>query len=160
MISKIKALFQSSRTVYIVPAIIVVLILAGSLVASLLDKTVAVTAGMGRTTVISEEELAEKYGLKVSFIGVAPMMIGIGDVIDLQFEILDFEKAMVLLGDPSSEPKLLLTAPNSMPMAPEKVVRSSMMFELMYPNMGNLVQPGDDIRILFGDIQLEPIKSR
>ena len=147
---------QSPRTIYLIPILVVTIILILSVVASSLDKTVSQTAGMGRTTKVSVEELKEKYGIVIDFIGVTPMMTGTGEVIDVEFRILDYEKAMKLIGQPDVLPKLLVEDPNTMPMLPEKEMKTVMMYEYMFPNMGNLVQPGDKLRILIGDIQLGP----
>ncbi len=151
---------QPSRAIYVVPILIVAAILIFSFVASSLDKTPALTEGMGRTIKVSEVELKEKYGIVIDFIGVTPMMIGTGEVIDVEMRILNFEKAMLLLGDQDINPKLVLEDPNAMPMDPEKAIKSSMMHEYMFPNMGNLVQPGDKLLILIGEVQLGPFISK
>ncbi len=152
---------SSSKKIYILPAAIVLIILVVSVVAVNLDKTSNTLAqSMGRKTSISEKELEEQYGMKITFLGVAPMMIGSGEVVDLEIQIVDIAKARKLLDNPANTPKLLLNKPNSMPMVFEKSTLSSMMLEYMYPNMGGAVKPGDTLRVNFGDLQLGPMISK
>jgi len=151
---------QSSHKIYLIPIFIVTVILISSFIASSLDKTPSQTAGMGRTINVTEQELKEDYGIVVDFIGVTPMMIGTGEVIDVEMRIINYEKAMKLLGNPDVGPKLVIQKPNAMPMAPEKEMKTTMMYEYMFPNMGNLVQPGDKLRILIGDVQIGPFIAK
>ncbi len=149
------------KTIYLLPALIVVIILIASTIGGSFDKTVNnLGEAMGRKTVISQQELEKKYGIRINFLGVAPMM-GSGEaIIDLELQILDFNKAKVLIGDPKKPPQLVLSKPNAMPLLPERSTASSMMYEFMFPNMGNVVQPGDILRVNFGNLQVEPIKAK
>ncbi|MFN2198798.1 MAG: hypothetical protein ACK2UW_21945 [Anaerolineales bacterium] len=111
--------------------------------------------------VISEQTLAEQYGLGVNLVAVTAA----GGMVDLRLGIIDGAKAKTLLGDQANFPSLLV-GDGVVLHADEDVASESLNFEdgssvfLLYPNAQSVVKPGDPVTIVFGDFQVEAIAAK
>jgi hypothetical protein len=109
------------------------------------------------TVTISQETLEEKYGLRVNLVAVT----GAGGFVDLRLKVLDGEKARSLLQDRDNFPSLFIDR-NTVLRVPQETKEQEIRFEndgnlfLMFPNAGNVVKPGAPLRIMFGNLALEP----
>ena len=107
---------------------------------------------------ISHKSLEEKYGLRVNLVAVT----GAGGFVDVRLKILNGEKAQPLLQGPDNFPSLFIDS-NTILGAPKETKEQEIRFEdngslfIMFPNAGNAVKPGTRVRIMFGDIALEPM---
>ena len=112
-------------------------------------------------TVISQSALEEKYGLRVRLLAVT----GAGGFVDFRIQIVDGDKAKLLLSDPKNFPALS-TAAGVVLNAPEDTKSQKIQYDdggimyVMYPNSGNAVMRGSPVTILFGDTALEAIEAR
>jgi len=110
------------------------------------------------TVTISQSVLEEQYGLHVNLVAVT----GAGGFIDLRLKIVDGEKAKLLLADAKKFPVLFseggitLNAPEDTKSQKIEFITNGNLF-IMYPNSSNAVQRGKPVRLLFGEIALEPI---
>jgi len=113
------------------------------------------------TVAISQAALEEHYGLRVSLIAVT----AVGGFVDVRLKILDGEKARLLLEDSGNFPSLR-AEDNPALYVPEESKKEEIRFEdnsslfLMFPNAGNAIQPGTQVKILFGDLVLEPVEAQ
>lgn len=113
------------------------------------------------TSIISQAALEEKYGLRVSLIGVTAA----GGLVDVRLKILDGVKARALLGDPKNFPSLFVEQRYFLH-ASEDYRAQEIRFDdggnlfVMFSNPRNLVKPGTPIMILFGNMALEPIPAK
>jgi len=110
---------------------------------------------------ISQSALEEKYGLHVNLVAVT----GAGGFVDLRLKIIHADKARLLLADKKSFPALF--SKNGVILyAPEETKSQKIEFTaagnlyIMYSNSGNAVVQGRPVRIIFGDIALEPINAK
>ena len=112
-------------------------------------------------TVVSEQALAEQYGLGVNLVAVTAA----GGMIDLRLKIIDAAKAKALLGDQANYPKLLV-GNNVILQAEDNIASQPIKFEdggnlfVLYPNALGEVKQGDPVSIIFGNLQVEAINSR
>jgi len=116
---------------------------------------------MGHPTVlISQEDLANEYGIHVSQVAVSAM----GSIIDMRIRIFDLKKASDLLGNPDLTPYLMVDG------QPRQVIPSAYMgqhhlhnlqsggiFVLFFPNPRNSIKPGTPISLAFGNVRVEPV---
>jgi len=113
------------------------------------------------TIKITQGALAEKYGLRVQLVAVTAA----GGLVDLRLQIVDAEKAKAFLDDGANLP-VLLVGDDVVLHTSEGAAAQDLQFEdgksifAMYPNTGNALKPGDQVQIIFGDVQLEPIQSK
>jgi hypothetical protein len=111
--------------------------------------------------IISQQTLASEYGVEVKLIAVTAA----GGMIDLRLALTDGEKARSLLSDQANFPKIL-TSDGTVLQASQDIASQGIKFEngnhiyIFYPNVQNVVKPGDSVSILFGDIQVEPIETK
>lgn len=111
---------------------------------------------------ISQQELEEKYGLRVMLMAVT----GAGGFVDFRLKVLDTEKAGQLLNDPAKMPVLyiqesgwILKQPADEQTTVPKLEQDGLLLGL-FPNSLNAVKPGTPITVIFGDLALEPIVSQ
>jgi hypothetical protein len=110
------------------------------------------------TVTISQETLEEKYGLRVNLVAVT----GAGGFVDLRLKVLDGEKARSLLEERDNLPALFIDR-NSILRVPQETKEQEIRFEndsnlfLMFPNAGNAIRRGTQVRIMFGNLVLEPM---
>lgn len=112
---------------------------------------------------ISKSQLAERYGLQITRIGVTAA----GGIIDLRYKILDAVKASPLLSDPTT--LLTLVAVDSgLTLNPARMGRSHDRIRMkngavpfnFYPNARGAVKPGTLVSVAFGKIKVEPIAAQ
>lgn len=125
----------------------------------ILDQPAAASANVN---IISQAVLEEKYGLRVNLLAVTAA----GGMVDLRLKILDGEKVRLLLQDKKNFPALL-AGDKKIPLSVDEDTKSQeIQFEnnsglyLMFPNSGNVVKPGSNVTVAFGDIQLEPVSAK
>lgn len=112
-------------------------------------------------TVVSEQALADQYGLRVNLVAVTAA----GGMVDLRLKIIDAAKAKALLGDQANFPKLL-AGNHVMLQAADNIASQPILFEdggnlfVLYPNALGEVRQGDPVSIVFGNLQLEAIDAR
>lgn len=116
-------------------------------------------AGSRSPDVITADDLAEIYGMKVRLIGVTAG----GGMVDVRLKVLDSTKAALLLKVPANLPSLYvkgeaLTIPTDE--LDELILEDDGVVFLMYANRGALVSPGVPIVIRFGEVELEPILAQ
>ncbi len=111
--------------------------------------------------IISQQELAENYGLSVSLAAVT----AVGGMLDVRLKIVDGEKARALLGDQANYP-VIRTSNGEMLRTSENIASQPIQFEdggniySMYMVPHSLIKSGDPVSIVFGDLQLEPIIAK
>jgi hypothetical protein len=151
--------FQSHKSLLI--ALILVILAVVGLGTYIAFKATQVQSPPQAMTVLSQQTLAEQYGLGVNLIAVTFA----GGMLDLRLKIIDGEKAKALLDDQTNFPAL--RAGNGVVLrASEDVAKQEIKFEngsnlfILYPNAQNVFKPGDPVTIVFGNIQLEPIPAK
>lgn len=114
------------------------------------------------STTISQNELEEKYGLRVMLVAVT----GAGGFVDLRLKVVDTDKAGQLLNEPAKMPVLYIKdngwilkqpadAQNTLP-----TLEKDALLLGLFPNSLNAVQPGTSVTLIFGDVAVEPIVSQ
>lgn len=113
------------------------------------------------TVTISQAVLEEKYGVRVNLLAVTAA----GGFVDLRLQILDGDKARVLLESPQNFPSLVIG--NNVKLNVSQEAREQGIdFEnshnlfIMFPNGGNSIKRGTPVTILFGDTALEPVDAK
>jgi hypothetical protein len=110
---------------------------------------------------ITESALEQQYGLRVNLVAVT----GAGGFVDVRLKIVDGEKAKLLIADKNNFPALLVND-NLILNAPDDTRSQEIIFDddenlfILYVNSASSVKRGSQLRILFGDIVLEPIIVR
>lgn len=152
--------FFQSHKFFMIALILVILAVIGS-GAYIAFKATQVQPLPQAERILSQQTLAEQYGLGVNLIAVTFA----GGMLDLRLKIIDGEKAKVLLDDPLNFP--VLRADNGVVLrTSEDIARQEIKFEngsnlfILYPNAQNVFKPGDPVTIVFGDIQVEPIPAK
>jgi len=113
-----------------------------------------------RNPTITQNELEEKYGLRIQLLAVTAA----GGLVDLRLQIVDAEKAKVFLSDHTNTPGLRVQ--DIVLRTSESAAAQDIQFEdgksifIMYPNTGNVLKSGDPVNIVFGNLQLETIQSK
>ncbi len=112
---------------------------------------------------LSEQALAERYGIQVNLIAVTAA----GGLVDIRLKILDAEKARLLLQESIDVPKLrigedeaLLTGPEDAADQILNTLEDEGIIFLMYPNVAGVLAPGKLVTVQFGDIWLEPVPAQ
>lgn len=110
------------------------------------------------TVSMSHKSLEEEYGLHINLLAVTAG----GGFVDVRLKILNSEKAQSLLQSPDNFPSLFVD--NSTILGVSKEIKEQeIRFEdngslfIMFPNAGNAIKPGTRLRIMFGNIALEPM---
>jgi hypothetical protein len=151
---------DAARGGWILPAAAFLLVVFISLGAYQLDLRQR-SSRIGHPTVyISQEDLANEYGINVSQVAVSAM----GSIIDMRIRIFDLKKASNLLGNPDLTPYLLVDS------NPEQVILSAYMgqhhlhnlqsggiFVLFFPNPRNSLKPGTPVSLAFGNLRVEAV---
>lgn len=112
------------------------------------------------TAYLSQEDLANQYGVGISQIAVTAM----DSIIDLRLRIFDIKKASNLIGNPDLQPYLLVGT------QPEQVIpvahlsehhmhniRQGSIFVFFFPNPRNSIKPGTPISLVFGNVRVESV---
>jgi len=122
-----------------------------------LSRTSGATSLPKGTITISQAALEEKYGLHLNLVAITAA----GGFVDVRLKILDSEKAKSLLQDKNNFPSLYtndavrLNVPAEGKQEEIRFEKNGILF-FMYPNAGNAVRRGDQVRIIFGNLALEP----
>jgi hypothetical protein len=151
---------NQARTLKIYPFIFSLLLIAAGLVAIFLFKLDQPASAAVSRTVISQQILAEKYGVHVNLAAVTAA----GGMVDLRLKFIDGKKARLLLQEKQNFPALL--AGDVLLNVDADTKSQAIQFEdngglyLMFPNSGNAVKPGGTVSIVFGALQLEAIVVR
>ncbi|RPI91960.1 MAG: hypothetical protein EHM40_02260 [Chloroflexi bacterium] len=110
------------------------------------------------TVSISHKTLEEEFGLHVNLLAVTAG----GGFVDVRLKILNSEKAKSLLQNPDNFPSLFIDNHTILGVSKE-AGEQEIQFEdngslfIMFPNAGNAIKPGMRVRIMFGNIALEPM---
>jgi hypothetical protein len=113
------------------------------------------------TTVISQADLEQRYGLRVNLVALTAA----GGMVDLRLKITDGEKSKQVLADKENFP-VLLTEQGVRLIAPEETTSQEIQFVtggnlfIIYPNSSNAIKPGTPVTILFGTTAVEPLKVK
>lgn len=109
---------------------------------------------------ISQETLEEKYGVRVTMIATSMM----GNIVDIRLKIIDAEKAKNLYYDHWIMPSLIIPGSGNFRILPPNIHTHSLIegrtYSIFYPNLHQMVQPGTEVAILFGNMQLVPITTQ
>ena len=138
-------------------ALIIILIVVGLVFFSLRRSPSDIPA----LNAITASALEEQYGLRVNLVAVT----GAGGFVDLRLKIVDAEKAKMFLADKKNFPALLVNE-DVILNAPEDTKTQEIRFNddgnifILYANSANVVKPGSQLRILFGDTALAPVVVR
>jgi hypothetical protein len=114
-----------------------------------------------RAAIVSNEMLAEKYGLHVNLVAVTAA----GGLVDVRLKVIDAGKASLLLQDKKNFPALYVADSGitiRLPVAsrPEISLEDDGNLYVLYPNARNAVKPGTPVTIRFGNLNLEPIPAK
>ena len=152
-------IFQSD--LFLILAIIIVFLAAIALSMYAATRTAQEQAPSPAKTVITQQMLADQYGLDVNLIAVTAA----GGMLDLRLRIIDGEKARALLEDQANFPAL--RADNGLVIqASQDIASQPIKFEdggdifVLYPNSQNAVKPGDPVSIVLGDLQVKAIPAQ
>ena len=122
------------------------------------QQTGAATPG---TEGISAAELEASYGLQVRLIG----MTAAGGMIDFRLKMIDPDKAQAFLQDPANLPITMVAEDGSQLLAADGMddditwEADGILFILL-PNTAGVVQPGTEVIVQFGSVNLEPILAQ
>ncbi len=116
-----------------------------------------------RAVLISENELAEKYGLQLTLTATTAM----DSWVDVRFRVLDANKAQYILENPARRPVLrveegehtLISTPSNRG-AHHHVLRTGMIYYMLFPNQHHRVRPGTPVRVVFGDLVLNTVLTQ
>jgi hypothetical protein len=114
-------------------------------------------------TSITQNAFEEKSGLRVQLLAVTAA----GGLVDLRLQIVDAEKAKAFLDNHANFPALhvgddvvLQTSEEAVAAAQDIQIENGKSIFIMFPNTGNVIKPGDPVKIIFGNLQLETIQSQ
>jgi hypothetical protein len=112
---------------------------------------------------ISQQELEEKYGLRVSLLGATAM----NSIIDFRLKVLDADKASEILSADHHDALGLLVdgADNDIIKAARMSRHGSMLkdggvYITFFPNPRNEIRSGTPVSVVFGELRLEPIVAQ
>jgi len=151
-----KGFLRTIALVFLVP-----LVLFGLLAGCQATSSTQATATSAAIDRLSAEELETQYGLRVRLIGVTAG----GGMIDFRLKVMDAEKARQLLLDSERRPSLIAAKSGVVLSNPTEeqdeltLVDDGILFAL-FPNSGGAIQPGDEVIVAFGDLQLEPMPAQ
>jgi hypothetical protein len=116
----------------------------------------AAVRSIGPAQTISNQELEEQYGLRITLIGVTAG----GGLVDLRFKVVDAEKAKLLFKDHDNMPVLIPEGSKvrlGLPGRHNTDFITGKVYYMLYGNANGVVQPGKPVSVAFGDLILEPI---
>jgi len=149
-----------AKNIVIVALTLVVLLFVAQFVTKAYKAFVPAPLPQGTVT-ISQHALEQQYGLRVNLVAVT----GAGGFVDLRLKMVDGDKAKLLLADAKNFPALfaqsgaILNAPEDTKSQTIEFVSGGYLF-IMYPNSSNAVTHDGPVRILFGNIAVEPISAK
>ena len=146
---------------FVTIAIILSILFAIGLYKNNAVKALSSPVSMNSTTVITQSELEERYGIRVNLIALTAA----GGFVDVRLKIMDGEKAKLLLADKNNFPTLyteggaVLNAPDETKSQEIQFISGGYLF-IIYPNSGNAIKQGASVRLVIGDISVESIQVR
>jgi hypothetical protein len=150
------ARFAKARTnKFFAPAVALLILIVIVLVLFAMRETPADAPSL---TAISASALEQQHGLRVNLVAVT----GAGGFVDLRLKIVDGEKAKAFLADRNNFPALLVND-NLVLNAPEDTKTQEIRFNddgnifILYVNSANAVKPGSQVKLVFGDMVLDPV---
>lgn len=110
---------------------------------------------------ISAQMLEEQYGIHINLLAVTAA----NGMVDLRFKVLDAGKAGRLITSSDSAPALFAEANGTLLKAPEEAAKrvnfeSGQVYFIQFPNTHNAIRPGELVTVVFGDVRLEPVRSK
>jgi hypothetical protein len=112
---------------------------------------------------ISQQELEEKYGLRVSLLGATAM----NSIVDLRMKVLDAEKASAILSAEHHDALGLMVAGDESDIITAAhmsrhgtIVKTGGIYFTFFPNRQNAVRSGTPVNVVFGNLRLEPIAAQ
>ncbi|MCL4561971.1 MAG: hypothetical protein M1281_15350 [Chloroflexi bacterium] len=156
-----KSLKSANLMVRIAAVFVILVLLAGGALL-LSSRSLTHPPAQSRADLLTAEQLAGQYGLKVNLVAVTAA----GGLIDLRYQVLDAQKARSLFDDPSDNPTLFLpgtqialVSPDD-PQAQYPSVEKGNQYHLLYPNRQNALKPGDAVGIGFGSLRFGPFVAK
>jgi len=113
-------------------------------------------------TLISQQDLKEKYGLQVTLLGVTAM----DGMIDLRFKVLDADKASQLLEGHAKMPALIVENGEEESIKSARMSRHGTLLKTggvyiaFFPNPRHEIQSGTPVSVVFGELRLGPIVAQ
>ena len=114
------------------------------------------------STVISQKDLQEKYGMRIQLVAITAA----GGLVDLRVQILDPQKARLLLRSQADFPVLLIRdrgirmLPSEESQAQVDRLETLNVVFALYSNTGNAVKSATPVTIMFGDTAVEAIPAQ
>jgi hypothetical protein len=109
---------------------------------------------------ISESDLAEKYGLQLTLVATTAM----NSWVDVRLKVLDAQKAQTILENPNRNPVLRVeTGSHQMIPTPSNkgahhhTLQTGMIYYMLFPNRHNVIRSGTPVRVVFGDLALDTV---
>ncbi len=142
-----------------IPAAAFLMLILVSLAAYQIDATLNMSKINQRTTPITQENLANEYGISVSQAAISAM----DSIIDMRLRIFDANKAGNLLGDPYRQPYLLVEDnPGQVIYAARMghhahIIQTGGIYMIFFPNPQSALKPGARVSLVFGDIRLDSV---
>jgi hypothetical protein len=139
--------------------IIILIVLGGGLG---YYRTLQQKAAVPAKTFISQEQLAEEYGIQINLVAVTAA----GGMVDVRLKFIDAEKAKTILQAKENFPALYVSEVNRTLLAPEDDQKQEILFEdnanmfLLFPNAANAVKQGTEVNLMFGDLAVEAIAAQ
>jgi hypothetical protein len=107
---------------------------------------------------VSAQQLPERLGVRLTRLAVT----GGGGLLDLRFQVLDPEKAAAI-HEPRTPPALVEESSGLfldqllMGHSHSGAFKTAVSYYLIFVDDGNLVQPGDKVTVLLGDVEVEHV---
>ncbi len=111
------------------------------------------------TQPISQQELASKYGIKLTLVGVTAA----GGLVDLRFKITDAKKSRKLFNDPSVMPAVVAEPTGTVLQPPHGghhahvTPADGASYFVLIGNAGGVVQRGVPVSVVFNTVRVEHI---
>lgn len=112
---------------------------------------------------ITQQELEEKYGLRVSLLGATAM----NSIVDFRLKVIDAEKAEeILSSDHHAALGLMVNGDESNIITAAHmsrhgtILRDGGLYVTFFPNPHNVIASGTSVSVVFGELRLEPIAAQ
>ena len=109
---------------------------------------------------ITQQELEEKYGLRVSLLGATAM----NSIVDFRMKIVDAEKAGEILSTDHHDALGLMVNGDESDIITAAhmsrhgtILKDGNLYITFFPNPGNTIKSGTSVNVVFGDLRLESI---
>ena len=143
---------------YLVPAALLLLLLAAGLLAYRAWPAQEGTSNSGTPQLASAKTFEERFGLSVTLVAVTAS----GGIVDIRFKVLDADKALGTLQDDKNMPILNVEGSTITPMMRDTAIQDQdlevgKVYYILYSNPRGMVKPGTPVSVAIGDLVLEPI---